>query len=168
VGGGGDVRALRSGIVGARHCRFALNYRADSLSEMAPRYLHLRPEYALPSLAAEPFRAVIIAHQVVSEGWLHRVTKWIVASGCLYVIAWGVDWANLEAFDFGDIPDDRIVMTTWHDNEPVSEAYRFAGHCAYHPHVELTETILLHVAPEPLGFEILRAYHESQVLADDA
>jgi hypothetical protein len=73
----------------------------------------------------------------------------------LYVVAWGVeceewhdtvDWTNIEEFEFGEIPDDRFVMTTWHTDEPLSEALWFAGQCADHPHVELTDTILVHIA----------------------
>lgn len=99
-----------------------------------------------------------------------------MAEGCLYVIAWGidcekwhdsVDWANLEAFDFGVVPDDSFVMTSWHSDEPVSEAYWFAEHCAQHPDVELTETLILHVAATPNVEEIIQAYQDSQTLADE-
>ena len=144
---------------------------------MIPRYLHLQPELTPQPLEAAPFRAVIVSDEAVSEGWLHQVAEWIVASGCLYVIAWGVDcekwhdsvdWAILEVFEFGEIPDERFVMTTWHDEEPASEAYWFAGNCAYHPVVKLNETIILHIAKESRSSELLQAYQDSQLLADDA
>jgi hypothetical protein len=70
-------------------------------------------------------------------------------------------------FDFGEIPDDRFVMTTWHSNEPISEAFWYAGHCAIHPDVELTETIILHVAMEAQRAAMLQSYRDSQVMADD-
>ena len=50
-------------------------------------------------------------------------------------MAWGlecsewddsVDWAVLEKFDFGKIPDGHFVMTTWHENETLEEALCFA------------------------------------------
>jgi hypothetical protein len=113
---------------------------------------------------------------VVSDDWLNRIAQWIVAIGSLYVVAWGadcekwhdsVDWAVLEAFDFGEIPDDRFVMTTWHSNEPISEAFWYAGHCAVHPDVELAETIILHVAVEAQRAAMLQTYRDSQVMADD-
>jgi len=128
-------------------------------------------------LKAGPYRAVIIADQVVGDAWLNRVAEWIVAIGCLYVVAWGVecekwhdavDWAILDVFEFGDIPDDRFVMTTWHSDEPISEAFWFAGHCAIHPDIELTETIILHVAAEARCSAMMQTYHDSQVMADDA
>lgn len=143
---------------------------------MEPRYIHLRPEDAPPDLMNAPYRTVIIASQVVSEDWLNRIAQWVVAIGSLYVVAWGVDcekwhdgvdWAVLEVFDFGEIPDDRFVMTTWHSNEPISEAFWYAGHCAVHSDVELTETIILHVAVEAQSAAMLQTYRDSQVMADD-
>jgi hypothetical protein len=121
-----------------------------------PRYLHLRPDSLPPDLRTAPYRTVLVADIAVNSDWLIRIGKWIVDIGSLYVVAWGVDcemwhdsvdWAVLEMFNFGQIPDDRFVMTTWHSDEPLSEAFWFAGHCADHPDVELTETIIVHVAP---------------------
>lgn len=70
------------------------------------------------------------------------------------MMAWGddcgswddsVDMANLEAFDFGDIPDDDDVMTTWHENDSLKETFRFAKALARHPTVELSNVLILHV-----------------------
>lgn len=142
-----------------------------------PCYLHLRPDSEPPILKASPYRIVVIADLAVPDDWLNRISEWIVAIGSLYVVAWGVDcekwhdsvdWAVLELFEFGDIPDDRFVMTTWHSNEPISEAFWYAGHCAAHPDVDLTDTIIVHVAAEAQCSAVLQAYHDSQVLADDA
>jgi hypothetical protein len=139
---------------------------------MEPRYLHLRPEDPLPVLIASPYRTVIIADVAVSDDWLSRVAEWIVAIGSLYVVAWGVDcekwhdgvdWAILELFEFGDIPNDHFVMTTWHSDEPLSEALWYAGHCAIHPDVELSETILLHVTAEAEAIAVLQTYRDSQI-----
>lgn len=50
-------------------------------------------------------------------------------------MAWGVDcWLwddsideeNLEQFDYGTIPDEQFVMTTWHSDDTLEEAVRFA------------------------------------------
>ena len=143
---------------------------------MSVHYVHLRPEEVLPSLAGDPFIAAIVAENCVSEVWRERVTECLVQSGCLYAVAWGVDceeWhdsvdaANLREFDYGDIPDDRFVMTTWHSKEPLSEALWFAGQCAYHPTVELDRTIIVHVSAEPREAEMLQAYSDSQAIAAD-
>lgn len=142
---------------------------------MEPAYLHLRPEQAPPEMSSRPFRAVIVADVTVEETWRSRITEWLVARGCLYAIAWGidcevwhdsVDWAVLNTFDFGDIPDDRFVMTTWHAEEPLSEAFWFAGNCASHPNVELEETIILHISREARPLDMVRTYRESQEVGD--
>jgi hypothetical protein len=118
---------------------------------------------------------VIVAEVVVSEAWRSRIAEWLVGHGCLYAVAWGVecsewhdsvDWANLEAFNFKEVPDESHVMTTWHDDEPLSEAFWFAGHCAFHSHIDLEETRIVHVSAESREAEILQTFHHSQTIAD--
>lgn len=144
---------------------------------MEPKYLHLRPESPPPVLMTGPYRAVIIADVAVSVEWQNQIAEWIVAIGSLYVVAWGVDcekwhdsvdWAVLEVFEFGDIPDERFVMTTWHSGEPISDAFWYAGNCAIHPDVDLSETIILHIAAEAKCAAVLQSYRDSQMLADGA
>jgi hypothetical protein len=138
---------------------------------MALRYLHLCPEEPPPELITGRFRAVIVSEAKVAQEWQNRIAEWLLERGCLYVVAWGVeceawhdtvDWTNLEAFDYGDIPDDKFVTTTWHANEPLKEALWFAGHCAQHPDVELDETVIIHVADAARGTEMLATFSASQ------
>jgi hypothetical protein len=58
-------------------------------------------------------------------------------------------------------------MTTWHSNEPISEAFWFAEHCATHPDVELSETIIFHIAAQARREDMLQIYRDSQVMADN-
>jgi hypothetical protein len=138
---------------------------------MRLHYLHLRPNQPPPQLPGGHLRAVIVSDVEVPQDWRNRIAEWLLDGGCLYVVAWGVecenwhdtvDWTHLEAFDYGDIPDDKFVMTTWHTDEPLSEALWFAGHCASHPDVELDETVIIHIANEANEVELLRTYSESQ------
>lgn len=140
---------------------------------MGPSYLHLQPGKALADRTGGPFRAVIVSEVQVAQAWRDQVAEWLVNCGCLYVVAWGVeceawhdtvDWTVLEKFDFGDIPDEKFIMTTWHANEPLSEAFWFAGHCASHPDVELGETVILHVATKAREAEVLETYANSQTM----
>jgi hypothetical protein len=144
---------------------------------MSIQYVHLKPDEPTPSLGSAPFCALIVSEAAAGDAWRERVTEWLVESGCLYAVAWGLDceaWhdsvdeANLREFDYGDIPDDQFVMTTWHSNEPLSEAFWFAGQCASHPTVELNRIIIVHVSDEPRKEEMLQTFDESQTLrADD-
>lgn len=138
-------------------------------------YLHLRPDDAPPAMVARPYRAVMIAELATSQSWRNEIASWLVRSGCLYFIAWGleceawhdtVDWTVLEEFNFGNIPDDKFVMTTWHENEPLTEALWFAGHSASHPDIELHETVIVHIALEEQRAATLQRYGESHAMTD--
>jgi hypothetical protein len=137
-----------------------------------PIYVHLRPDQAPPPLAVGPFKAVVIIEEPVTAEWRDDVSDWLVESGCLYMMAWGdecslwddsVDFANLREFDFGDIPDDRSVMTTWHEREPLAEVLWFAAHAAFHSDVPLDRTILVHVAAHEARARLLTAFHDAQI-----
>ncbi|WP_334184471.1 DUF7684 family protein [Novosphingobium sp.] len=143
---------------------------------MALRVLHLSPNHSLPSVEPRPYRVVLIAERAVAQVWRDEVASWLVDRGCLYFIAWGVacedwhdavDWTVLEAFDFGEIPDDRFVMTTWHSKETLPEALWFAENCATHPNVDLTDTLIVHVTYDEKRAATLQLYSQSQLTADE-
>ena len=131
-------------------------------------YLQVMPEAVLPDVSGlAPFRAVIIAEAQVSPEWQFAVSAWLVRSGCLYTMAWGmgssswddsVDMANLERFEFKDIPEDSSVMTTWHDDETLDEVFRFCKNNASHPTIALKNTLLLHIATERREYETMSSY----------
>ena len=133
----------------------------------SPTYVHLRPGEDPPTVAPQSYRIVIIAEASGSDDWREEIAEWIWQIGSRYVVAWGqlceawhdsVDFANLAAFDFGDVPDKDHIMTTWHSDEPLSEAFWFAEFCAYHPDVQLVDTILLHIAEEERKGPMLETY----------
>ncbi len=120
--------------------------------------------------AQTPFRAVVVVEAEVSEDWQAGLSNWLVRSGCLYMMAWGsncsawddsVDIANIEQFESTDIPEDKFVMTTWHADEPLSEAFWFSKNCASHPVVRLERTMIVHVAGEAREKELLTAYRDA-------
>ncbi len=117
-----------------------------------------------------PFRAVLVIDAFVTSEWQAKVSIWLVQSGCLYMSAWGrdcsswddsVDIANLEQFDFGEIPEPQSVVTTWHADEPLSEAFDFCKRHAVHPVVELAHTVLLHIAEQGDAAHMVKAYAEA-------
>lgn len=118
----------------------------------------------------------MIAELATSQSSRNDIASWIVQSGYLYFIAWcieceawhdTIDWTVLAGFNFGDIPDDKFVMTTWHDKEPLAEALWFAGHSASHPDIDLEETVIVHVAQEEQCTATLRRFNGSQARADE-
>ena len=139
---------------------------------MTCSYLHLAPGQAPPDIGTKrPFRAVIVLEQDTSSEWRARVSDWLVQSGCLYMMAWGpessawddsLDWANIATFGGEEIPDDRFVMTTWHDDEPLSETLWFAEHTACHPTVPIDETIIIDIGPQERCAELLEMLKTAQ------
>ena len=103
---------------------------------MTPQYIHLPPTSSLEQVSVmSPFAAIVAIDTKVTPEWRHKVSEWLVENGCLYMMAHGdecslwddsVDWANIEAYDFEDIPDDNLVMTTWHEDESLEEVLWFA------------------------------------------
>lgn len=141
-------------------------------------YVHLPAGSALPTTSYEPRRVIVIVEQEVSDDWQNAVSDWIVESGCLYMMAWGrdcsswddsVDYANLAQFDYGEVPEDKFVMTTWHEHEPLHEVFFFARMCASHPTIELPLLTILDVRAEPREASIL-ALHKAELsgLLEDA
>lgn len=139
---------------------------------MKTLYIHILPNSNAPDiLLSEPYRCVIICENVVEDDFQNEVSKWLVDSGCLYALAWGnnasswddaVDVASLEKFDFGDIPDDKFVMTTWHDNQTLSEVFVCAKNHADHPTVDLKLTVILHIASQPNKTELIDLFNKSK------
>ena len=137
----------------------------------SPLYLHLPPDGPLPGIGhLSPFRAVVIIEAQVGAEWQGKVSDWLVQSGCLYMMAWGrdcttwddsVDIANLEAFGYGEIPGDRDVWTTWHNDWPLGEVFDFCKRHARHPVVELPRVLLLHIALQGDEARVLDVYTEA-------
>lgn len=132
------------------------------------RYLRVDPNSILePYAGGRPFRAVVIVEDKVDPQWQAAASKWLVESGCVYMSAWGrecsswdtsVDLANMQAFNHEEIPDNHFVVTTAHENEPLSEAFWFAKYCAFSATVEIVDTIILHVSQRDRSEEYMRLY----------
>jgi hypothetical protein len=98
----------------------------------------------------------VIAEEV-DEAWRKKVSRWIVDEGCLFMMAWGIDcgrWhdavdqANIEDFPGGDIPDDRLVMTTWHSDQTLERVFRFAHFSTFHPGMDFLRPVLIDISYE--------------------
>ncbi len=121
-------------------------------------YVRLASSSVLPDICSlRPFRAVVVVEDSVEANRQSEISKWLVESGCLYMMAWGndcgswddsVDIANLEGFDDAEIPDDRFVMTTWHAEETIAEVFWFCKHSAFHPTIDISNDMILHLSPE--------------------
>ena len=132
------------------------------------KYVRLHVGDEVPDLSEfRAFRAVVIVEEDVSADWRAKLSEWLVESGCLYMLAWGdgcsdwddsVDWVNLDKFDFAEIPDEKFVMTTWHENESLEEIFWFAKHSATHPTENLDSTLLLHISNANRESQLIEQY----------
>lgn len=85
-------------------------------------YLYLKPQSSLPEWSLiRPYQAVLVVEHDVTSEWQNQVSKWLVDTGCLYMMAWGakcsswddsVDFTIMEAHVFEDIPGPNFVMIT--------------------------------------------------------
>ena len=126
--------------------------------EELPRISHLRP-----------FKDVVIIQSPPDEDWQDLASEWLVASGCLYMMAWGegcsswddsVDWANLREWGYEEVPEEHHVMTTWHEDEPLEEVFWFACYAASNGEVAFGCTVLVDVGPEDRRAEMISRYDQ--------
>lgn len=133
-------------------------------------YIHLPAGSPLPATSTQPRRVMVLIEEEVEPAWQEAVSRWIVESGCLSMMAWGqecsawddsVDYANLEQFNYGEIPDEEFVMTSWHEDEPLNEVFFFARMCAFHPTIDLPLLTILDIRKEARETAIL-SLHEAE------
>jgi hypothetical protein len=139
-------------------------------------YVRIAEGTKLPDITGyAPFRAIVVLDAAYSKEWQTLVSEWLVASGCLYMMAWGencsswddsVDWANIEAFNYEDIPEESFVMTTWHEKEPLIGAFWFARFCAHDPYDLIEHSLIVHVGTSNREAEFLSLYEQAETWDD--
>lgn len=133
-------------------------------------YIQIKQNDTLPDiLELKLYKCVVVIEDDVPLNRQNEISDWLVSSGCMYMMAWGrncsswddsVDDSNLAQFDFQDIPDESLVITTWHDKEPLSEVFEFAKHTAHHENYNLTNCVILHLSPINKTDEFEKLYKE--------
>lgn len=123
-----------------------------------PEYVYISPQGRIPKRQVEPYLCLLVADKKVSGEKIVEIADWLLKTSCLYLMAWGeqstswndaVDMANLKAFNFAYIQDEKFIITTWHDNETLYDVFFFAQTCATHMAVNLEKTVILHIAQQP-------------------
>lgn len=137
---------------------------------MTLKYLQLSPGAELPDISAfGPFRSVVVIDAQLSPEWRFDVSTWLVKAGCLYMMAWGddcsawddsVDMANLEQFNYQEVPAAQFVLTTWHEDEALEDVFWFAKNNAFHPVVEIKNTLILDISRTSREQDLLARYNK--------
>ena len=131
-------------------------------------YLCISNNSRLPNgLSFNRYRCIVIIEQDVAPEWRELVSHWLVKSGCVYMMAWGyeceawddsVDEAILIAFDYGEIPEDKFVMTTWHEDETLEDVFFFAKNAAF-ARPETSNFLLLHISEQSKEVEFKKLWN---------
>jgi hypothetical protein len=88
------------------------------------------------------------------------------------MMAWGadcsswddsVDFANIEQFEYEEIPAQSFVMTTWHEKDSLEEVFWYAGFCADHPNADLKSTLIVHISAQDQRAQMLQRFTIAQV-----
>lgn len=137
-------------------------------------YVHITGSCTPPDLSvANPFISIVVIEDSVTPERQREVSKWLVRSGCLYMMAWGqncsswddsVDLANLEEHGFGEIPVGERVITTWHDNCALEDVMIFAKSFALHPDVTIRNLVIVHLGPTDKGEQFDLMYSKAKVV----
>lgn len=96
---------------------------------------------AVPKVLPFPYKSFVLflaadGRNVPSQT-LQGLCEQLLAAGARYVCAWGPDCSRIhDLFDqaalrLGLNRDAAVVMTTWHDKEPLEEAVWFAANAAF-------------------------------------
>ena len=132
------------------------------------KYVRITGTEKLPDLSTvRPFKSIVVIEDSVSPERQQEISRWLVRSGCLYMMAWGpdcsswddsVDHANLEDHKHDDIPEKEFVMTTWHDKETLRDVMEFAKNAAHHPEVDLQNVVVVHLGTTDKSSEFSSMY----------
>ena len=113
------------------------------------------------------FKCLVLIEREVGTDYRKEVSAALVAAGCLHALAWGldcslwddaVDWAFLDYHGYGDYPEDKFVMTSWHDDETLEETVHFAKHCTTYSDVKLDDILVLDFTGRERGDYIAMLY----------
>lgn len=135
-------------------------------------YVRIEAGKSLPSLShLKAFKAVVVIEDAPGSDWQDQVSTWLVRSGCLYMMAWGLDpssWddsveaASLEAHGWNGIPVKEQVWTTWHSDEDLDKVFWFAKNIAAHAHARLDDTVIVHISQVSKKQDLFRRFQAAK------
>ena len=127
-------------------------------------------------LGEEVFDIVVVCDVETSQRWRRELCEQLVLARPAFVICWGIDciswhdeadWSYVNATEKGLIPQSYDVMTAWHDEVSLAEAFWFAQNCTGESNSAPRR--IIHVSKEPAEARIMDAwaYAESPKYLED-
>lgn len=119
---------------------------------------------------------LVIASPWVSEVQRDRITSDIVSSPCQYALTFGHDckvWHDVidETCVGGGAPEDRFLMTTWHDDEPIEDVIHFLWWNTFYEDFESERLAVVIIGVDfelESAIRVCLAYHQKQEAEQDA
>jgi hypothetical protein len=141
----------------------------------APVYVRISERIGLPAIDGyRPFRAVVVLDASYTGEWQDKISRWLVDSGCLYMMAWGpdcsswddsVDYAQIQKYPDG-APESDFVMTTWHEEETLESVFWFSRFCAHDPYGLLEHSLIVHIGDTDREAEFMALFERAETLAE--
>ena len=141
-------------------------------------YVHVVPGGSLPDIKGRgPFKAVVVLEGTYSPEWQDEVSRWLIDSGCRYMLAWGPDCSSWDdSVDYASIikhlpdgaPDNQFVMTTWHENQTLEDVFwqaQFNAQFSYDD-VELTNALIIDISGNGREEWMKALFEQSKTLAE--
>lgn len=140
-------------------------------------YLFVRNGQPCPAISiAPPYLAVVFAEVRCENKLRDELSDELVRTGCRVMMAVGedcsawddsVDIASLQQHDFGPIPDEDFVMTTWHREESLAEIFWFATFSGREwTDISISTFLILHVGQEERRAELLDLFANAEAYVD--
>jgi len=141
-----------------------------------PTYIRLHPNAPLPEIERfRWFRAAVVLDAEYSDDWQMAVSRWLVDSGCLYMMAWGpkcttwddsVDYAQILKHLPGEAPVNEWVMTTWHDEETLEDVFWQMRFSAMDELGRIEHSLIVHIGVADRAEEFQALYVRAEDLAE--
>ena len=115
----------------------------------------VKPYNLSDSFDGEPFVCIIFNNdKIISSGDQQLISEKLVSLNCRYAVCAGCDCSSWDdSIDFAyistdenyDPPEDTLVMTTWHEDESVSEVMFFGLNCTHFDDHDFKKYLVLFV-----------------------
>ena len=121
----------------------------------------------------EPFRVVVVAEIEVPNDWQCKLSCWLLDTGCLYAVCWGIDcdgWeqqiddASIMYDERNETSGDHFLLTTSHAEETLADLLWFAENCAFEEYLPLDDVVILHVSIHDAESFMRSKYEASKTL----
>ena len=132
------------------------------------KYIHINEGNTLPDISQyAPFKVLLSVDNAVNSQRQQDIANWLVQMGGMHVTVRakeGSVWksairkANLAKVNLDAMQPEQFVMVTMHPHVSLRNAFKLIKKHAWHTHVDLDFTVLVHVAEESSEMEYVSIF----------